>query len=501
MTDPVAHDSSLRDTTARGTVILTVANLSFRVIQVVAFIVLARVLTPEEFGLMALILVPLNILAPLASIGMREAVVHSSGVRRDVVRNATSMAFLASVLLYALMAVFAEPITVYLGVPEAESLLQVTAIVLILESLGTVPEALLSKDLAFFRLGAVTITSDLAYLVVSISLGFAGFGVWSLAYALLAKGVLRLFLAWWFSKGWRGFARGRFDRGLSGGLFAYGWRNVGSQMISLLNIRWDNFVVGKYLNTTQLGYYSRAYALADLVRNLNATVSQVLFPSYTKINEDKPRLRRAYLSSLSVVSLFTVAAAVGLALISQDVPALIGSRWDPIVLPLQILSLVGLVRILASTAAPLFLAVGRPGLNLRNQIVQAIVLIPGTYLIVDRGINAVAWMVLFAFFVGFVYTAWQLRIVFPGILVAAAAAMRTSMVAAAAMVGVSVVVRLGLDRVMGPEPSLAQMGIITVVASVTFVGTAVLIDRPTVAMIWSMLRSLMKRGSAAQAAQ
>ncbi|RPI22368.1 MAG: hypothetical protein EHM57_05395, partial [Actinobacteria bacterium] len=159
MPEPEELDGSLRETTARGTVILTIANMSFRVVQVVAFIVLARVLTPAEFGLMALVLVPLNILAPLASIGLREAVVHSSGLRRDVVRSATSMAFLASVLLYAVMAAFAEPITVFLGVPEAVTLLQVTAIVLILESLGTVPEALLSKDLAFFRLGAVTIAS------------------------------------------------------------------------------------------------------------------------------------------------------------------------------------------------------------------------------------------------------------------------------------------------------------------------------------------------------
>ena len=288
---------------------------------------------------------------------------------------------------------------------------------ILFDALSAVPEALLRKDLLFGRQTIAVAVPRFLYMVMALSLATFGFGLWSLAYATVTTSFVSFVLFWWLCPGWDWLKVRSIDVSVISSLVRYGFQVTVAGLFAFLTKTWDKFLVGRFLGAAALGFFSRAYYFASLpVTSLEQVVSGVLFASYSQMQGDEARLSRAYTRSVRLVSMLTVPMALGIFVIASEmVPTLLGRKWNPMIPPLQILSLMCLVGLFARSTAPLYLAMGRPNLNTRLAATQSVSLIVLSLALVSRGVSGVAIAVTASAAAGFVYNAVLLESVVPGL--------------------------------------------------------------------------------------
>ena len=252
----------------------------------------------------------------------------------------------------------------------------------------------------FGKLSGASIISNFFEKGITVGLAFLGFGLWSLVYGYLAAALINLILLWIACPGWEWLKPKPWNSRVMKELFQYGGQSTGSGFMSFFNSNWDDWLVGRVLGPASLGFYSRAYSLTNqTIAGFNRSVlTGVLFPSYTKIQDEKERLSRFYIKSLGIVALIMAPIAMGIFIISAEmIPIVLGEKWLPMVTTLQIFAFMGLVRPLAGSTAPLFQATGRPNYNFRVGLVMAAVMIPLVFLLLNWGIEGVALAVAAAY--------------------------------------------------------------------------------------------------------
>jgi PST family polysaccharide transporter/lipopolysaccharide exporter len=158
--------------------------------------------------------------------------------------------------------------------------------------------------------------------------------------------------------------RFHFDKKLAGELIHYSKYITGAGIFVFLTIRGDDAIVGKIVGMRELGFYTYAYLIANLPStHLTKIFSEVIFPSYSAISGDRIKLKNAFLSVLKLVSYIAIPAGVGIFILSKEIVLLLlGTNWEPVIGPLQILIIFGVTRSLAATTGPIFKAIGKPNI-------------------------------------------------------------------------------------------------------------------------------------------
>ena len=237
-----------------------------------------------------------------------------------------------------------------------------------------VPVARLRKALAFGRAAVVQAAPSVAYPAVSIPLALAGFGPWALVLGQAAASLAGAAAAWLLVE-WRP-RLGDFDWQTGRTLATYGRPILGSNLLGTLNDQVDNWVVGRLFGPAALGLYTMAFRLATLPRTgFTFVVSEVLLPAIALVQGDERRLRALFLRSLHWVSVFSIPASVGLALLARDLIAVVlGPRWAGAVTAVRILTGFGLCAALSAATGDVFKATGRSHLILRVGLVHSLAL-------------------------------------------------------------------------------------------------------------------------------
>ena len=216
------------------------------------------------------------------------------------------------------------------------------------------------------------LTSAVTQAIIVLVLAYAGFGYWALACSALTGRVLETaFLC--YTASWKpSLARPSRE---AIGLLRYGMHISAAGLLWFLYNNSDFVVVGALLGPITLGFYSQAFQLISLpVQKISATANQVMFTVYCRLQDDRPRLRDWYLRLTALQSDVAMPALAGMALVAHDgIPLLLGAKWRPAILPLQLLCPVGALMIVSTTLSPLLNALGRPDINLRYTAVCAAV--------------------------------------------------------------------------------------------------------------------------------
>lgn len=455
------------------------ATAGVRAVSLAGSIFLARMLDPTAFGLMALATVVLQTTRLFAGVGMRAAVVRSALDRREVAFHAFLVAAAMGALLCLLMAVSAPALAAALGDYKVVPLLRWMSLVILFDSLSMVPEALLQKDFLFGRRSAAMVLPELLYMAVALPLAALGVGLWSLAYAALARSLFGLLLFWIFCPGWDwlGFTRpnGQIVRSLVG----YGAQVTLSGICGFIIATWDSFIVGRVLGATVLGFYSRAFYFASLpINSLEQVVGGVLFASYSTLQADLERLSHAYIRSLRMVSMVTIPSAMGIFVIAPDlVPTLLGAKWLPMVAPLQILCGMCLLALFARSTAPLYLAMGKPGLNTRLAALQCAVLLGTSPILVKAGASGVAVAVTASYAVGFIHNCLVLESVLPGVRAKLPQMLAPLVGAGCVMASVVELTKQPVFYIMGGSDSVLGLLLLVGTGVVTYICVLLTIDR------------------------
>ncbi|MEX5721376.1 oligosaccharide flippase family protein [Geodermatophilus maliterrae] len=316
-------------------------------LQLVSIVVLSRLLSAEEFGTAVAATVVMGLAVMLGQLGIGPALVQARSLSGADVATAFCVATALGVVLAAGLFFSAPLVNPLVGLPADSPFLRLLSVVLVLGGLGSVSLGLLQRNLRFRALVLVELSSyGIGYLGTTVVLASAGAGAAALVWGQVAQALMTAVGAYALVRHqvrlppWAAVVRSA--RRVLGFGSAYSL----SQLGNWIGLNGDNLVVTSTLGPAALGVYSRAYQLLVQPANLIGTVAdKVLFPSLSRIQDDRDRLARAYVLAGSLVALLTLPVSVLLLVLAPEVVAiLLGPGWTAVVLPLQVFAVVLLPR-------------------------------------------------------------------------------------------------------------------------------------------------------------
>lgn len=369
-------------------------NLINRAFGILRTIILARLLTPDDFGLLGLALLTTATLETLSQTGFHGAIIQRQKSTDAYLNTAWSCSAMRGIILFALLYGLSPAVAEFFKDSRVVAIIRVIGISILLSGFANTGIVLLKKELDFKKQFLYETLSNMADILVSIALAFWLRNVWALVIGGVAGHVVRLILSYGLHP-WRpslSFDLARFRE-----MFAFGKWMLAAGILHLLITKADDLFVGKWFGVAALGLYQMAFLLSNMTTtDLTHTISQIAFPAYSKIQQDQSTLARVYLKVLKGVAFISVAVAFGLfAFASELVELLLGRQWMAMVPVLEILTFAGLARSIQSTAVPVFLAMDRPKINTEINITRALALFGLIYpFSMKWGVLGVAYAVL-----------------------------------------------------------------------------------------------------------
>ena len=316
--------------------------------QFVFMAVLARLLDPAAFGLMAMGIIALRFASFFSQMGFAQAIIQRPQVTPEDTTAALLMALGIGAALYGGMLLAAPLFAAGFRAPELSLLISVLGLSLVLSALGGLPIALLRRQARFKRVSGIEVFSFvLGYGAVGIACAVRGMGVWSLVAATLSQQTVLIvlgFLAVQYPLTWP-VPGAAFSR-----LWAYGSRHSLIGFLEFLSANVESLFIGRYLGKVELGFFNRAITLVNMPVELGVgAVNKVLFPALSGMQADRSRLADGFQMLLLSIGVFSTAMACGIAAAAPDVVALLlGAKW---------LDIVPIVAIIAFAVPPMFMFV------------------------------------------------------------------------------------------------------------------------------------------------
>jgi O-antigen/teichoic acid export membrane protein len=359
-------------------------------------IVVVRLLTPADYGLFGYAALIAGFTDLVAELGLGAAIVQ----RRDLDETDLETVFWLSLglagVVYGAAWLSAPAVAGFFSQPQLIDVLRVSMLTFLISSLRVISWSLLTKHVDFKRRSIAETIGTIAGSVTTLALAWAGRGVWALVFGQIVRQSV-LTLACMLLRPWR--PRGRFSRAGAGRVLGFGARTSGGRVAWYLYSNADYLVVGKLLGQQALGFYTLVFEFAMLPADrISSVVNQVAFPVYAQLQDRPEPFKRYFLTTMTLISIVTCPIMLGLWSVADiAVPALLTPTWQPIVGPLQIMCVLGMVMSISSLIAPAVNAKGRPGLVLRFNLI-CLAVMPAGFVVGSRyGLAGVcwAWVILF----------------------------------------------------------------------------------------------------------
>lgn len=335
-------------------------NVVSRVLQILMLVFLASLLAPRDFGLMGIAMLTLGALKQFSKLGINAALVQKES---EDVDHYLDTAWVLNLVRYGLIAaimVLGAPLVAQLfSEPRATFILQVFAIVPLARGLKNPAVVYFRKDLEYHRLFFYRVSGSVAQFVVAIAWAIVSPTVWALIGSLIVQDVVRTVASYGLHS-YRPSLSFNLDRAKE--IIDYGKWITGSSILYFLSTEGDDVIVGALVSATALGFYQLAYRLSNApATEISEVISGVMFPTFSKIQNDVEALQSAYLRVLQVMSFVAFPASFGIAMVAPSfVRAFLGQEWLPMVTAMQLLALYGLTRAIGKTCSPIWKAIGRP---------------------------------------------------------------------------------------------------------------------------------------------
>ncbi|MET1134273.1 MAG: lipopolysaccharide biosynthesis protein [Aeromicrobium sp.] len=346
------------DDVARASRHTFLAQVATQVSRLAVSVVLARLLTPSEFGVVAVAMVVMVVAWQLTDLGTSATVIQRETIDDALVSSLFWFNLALGAGLSAVTVACAAPLARVLGQPDAAPAIRLLALVSVVAALGNMHHALLRRTMQFGRLASITIANALVNSLLGISLAFAGAGVWALVVGTLAGVATSTVTAWWFAK-WRPHATFDIQRLLGVARFSihFFWSNA----LAIVFGQLDKVIISRMLGAAPLGTYSVAQrTVLSPVQTVSGAVSTVSFSAFSRGQDDPEKLRSGASRAAGVVALVVLPSMVGLAVLADQAVAVVyGPQWEAAVVVMQVLAPVAAVQALACVTASVMLAMGR----------------------------------------------------------------------------------------------------------------------------------------------
>jgi len=348
------------------------ANLG---ISFIVGIILARILSPREFGLIGMITVFIAVSETFINSGFSQALIRKNNCTQTDYSTVFFFNLIVGVVLFAVLFFAAPALSRFFNEPELKSIVQVFGIIVIIGSLTLIQRTILTKRIDFKLQANISVISSIGSGIVGVSMAYQGYGVWSLVMQRIIREGLNSILLWFWNR-WTPifvFSKKSFKE-----LFGFGGKLL---LVSLIDTLYRNIyflVIGKYFSAQELGFYTRADNFKSLPsKNLNSIISRVSYPVLSSMQDDIPRLRNNYQKLIRSTMFITFILMLGMAAVAEPmVIALIGEKWRPSIIYLQMLCFVGMMFPLHALNVNMLQVQGRSDLLLRLEIIKKTLSVP-----------------------------------------------------------------------------------------------------------------------------
>lgn len=399
---------SLKNKTVKGVGWSFIDNLSSSGITFLVGLVLARLLTPSEYGIMAILTIFIAVSNSIVDSGFSNALIRKTDARRVDYNTVFLFNLLVSGLLYVVLFLTAPAISRFFKEPLLVEVMRVIGWVLVINALAIIPRTLFVKEVNFKTQTKVSLIASISSGVIGIGMALAGLGVWSLVGQQLSRQLLNTLFLWIYCT-WRPaweFSMQSFKE-----LFGFGSKILLSGLLNTIFNEIYSLVIGRCYTSAQLGQYTRANQFNQIFSsNLTTVIQRVSYPVLSSIQDESERLREAYRKVIKSTMLISFACMLGLAAVARPlILILIGEKWLPAVGFLQIICFSSMLYPLHAINLNILQVKGRSDLFLRLEIIKKIIAVGPLVLGVLFSIEYMLWgsvcTSLIAYFLNSYYSA------------------------------------------------------------------------------------------------
>lgn len=391
---PASSDSSVGKRMARGAAWMVVLRSADRFLGFASMLVLARLLVPADFGLVALGMAVVGSLAAFSEFSFDMALIQNQSAQRKHYDTAWTLGLLRGGLIAGLLLILAQPAAAAMGDERLAGLITVLALIPLLESLSNIGVVEFRKQLVFKLEFLYRFLSRLGGVTITIVLALIWRDYWALVVGQLATGSLRLILSYSLQP-----YRPRLSLAAWQDLFHFSkWLFLNS-ILAVSIRRGPTFVIGAILNVASVGIFTLASEIAELVSQAAvAPIKRALFPGYAKLAHDLEAAKSTLLRAHGVVVSFAAPATIGIGLTAElFVPLALGERWLSTISIIEVLAISAFLVAMQGQVRPIFLAINRPQITTFLTLVYALTLIPSLIAGANlAGLIGVAWASAFS---------------------------------------------------------------------------------------------------------
>lgn len=386
---------SLKQATTKGLFWSSVERFSNQGVQFVFSIILARLLSPSDYGIIAMVTIFFAVAQSFVDSGFSNALVRKT----DRVEEDLSTCFYfnigVGIIAYIVLFLIAPLVANFYNQPILSPIIRITGLEVMLNSLCVVQQALFTIKIDFKSQAKITLSATVISGIVGILLAYQGYGIWALVWQGVASSIVRMGLLWLMSK-WRprtGFSKSSFNY-----LFGYGSKLLASGLLDTIYNNIYPIVIGKFYNPAQLGNYSRALGWAQLPSaNITSILQRVTFPVLSAIQDDTLRLQNSYRRLLKLSAFIVFPLMMGLAAIASPlIRVILTAKWDGCVLYLQILCFALMLYPIHAINLNLLQVKGRSDIFLRLEIIKKIIGVIILIITIPLGITAMCLGMVFS---------------------------------------------------------------------------------------------------------
>ena len=315
-------------------------NVAQHSVSFVVSIVLARLLSPDDYGLLGIIAIFTAICNAIINGGFGSALIRKKNVTDNDYNTTFIVNLFSSIILYFLIFILAPPISIFFNRHELVLLIRVSSLSFIIGALAIVQQTILIKNIDFKTQTKISLIASIFSGIIGIVLALIGIGVWALVAQMLSLQLFRTGLLWFFNRWIPNF---RFSNESFHNLFGFGWKIMASSLLDTIWRELNQVVVGKYYSPASLGQYTRSQQFAQLLSgNLTAVIQKVTYPVLSNIQDDKARMIAAYRKIIKVTVFITAVSMFFLGAISEPlIHCLIGEKWHEAATYLPLICIVG----------------------------------------------------------------------------------------------------------------------------------------------------------------
>ncbi len=386
---------SKKNKIVKGGFYLATVNVASQIIAIVLNIILARLLLPEHFGLIALANTYLGFITLVTNIGFGSAIIHYQKSTQEQLSTIYWINFLIAVISFLIVLSTASYVANFYNEPELKLVIRLISINILLTPLFIIHYKIKERDLEFKFLSKITVMATFFGAFMAVVAALYGLGVYSLVIQSLSLTVVKLTLILIYSN-WRPSFTMNIRKIYS--MIWYSVKYKASDLVLYFERNIDYLVMGKVFNSTTIGYYAFAYNIMYTpVKRISYIFNDILFPSFSSIKDEKSRIIKGYFKSITLISMISFPIMTIIALNANlIIITIFGDKWIEAIPIVQILCFAGAIQSISQVGGVIFSSIGKPEINLYISTGRTLLTVIAILGGVNSGILVVAYLLVIA---------------------------------------------------------------------------------------------------------